>query len=431
MATLHRKGLVLIAIISGILLAGVAAIGLRESNYSVMTIPARVAAQGKRIPLIGKCREHPIKVSPNQGLAHVVSEEDLVLVLSAALPWWNPLSVPSAFHELKLWGKNADFTRKMLGTQRSGEFLVTTLLSDRACRKNTVRSGGSYLLDSPFGIRPVLLGSDDAIDYRGEAHYGQLLMILGEAGVPGTASVTASSDRIGNIMDIYQDAVMQFSIGHELEFISCALAYWNPPQKTWRNQFGNEYSFDQLLSQLIATQLGKGTCGGCHVPYAVVTILRVDEQFAILSDAVRERARKWLKTLAYYLEYHLSESGGWDNYWGHDSKSKFVMGDVVLDRITITGHHLEWIALAPPDVRPSEMTVRRAVKALRQDVESLPPLHIRSFKSLLPVSHGARALALLRGDDPFSAWINYWKKGRLIRTNKGFEITGLRNEKPT
>lgn len=385
-------------------------------------VPARLAARGEPIPLLVKCREQPLRVLPNPGLGNVVNEEDMVTVLCAALPWWNPPSVPSAFHELKLWGRNAVFTKEMLGVPRTGEFLVETLLSDKLCRANTVSVGGAYLLDSPFGIRPVLMGTEDALDYRAEAHYGQLLLLLGEVGTPPETQVTSSSGRVGTVAQLYQDAVLRFSLAQELEFIGCALAYWHPPQKGWKDQFGNEYTFDDLLSRLIATPLGQGSCGGCHVPYTIVTILRVDEDHPILSSDVRRKARKWLAVLAQLLELRCSSSGGWDGTWATNGPRSFIMGDDLLDRITVTGHHLEWIALAPDGIRPSEAAVERAVLALRRDVESLPPLARQPFKTLLPVSHGARALALLRGDDPYSAWLKYWKNGRLKRSKRGFDI---------
>jgi hypothetical protein len=173
----------------------------RTPNNADLIVPARLAARGERIPLMVKCRERPLKVLPTSGLANVVSEEDLVTVLCSALPLWHPPSVPSAFHELKLWGRSAVFTKEMLGKERTGDFLVTTLLSDKLCRENTVKIGASYLVDSPFGIHPVLAGSDDAIEYRAEAHHGQLLMVLGEVGVPATTPVTTSSGRVGNVAD--------------------------------------------------------------------------------------------------------------------------------------------------------------------------------------------------------------------------------------
>ena len=247
-------------------------------------------------------------------------------------------------------GCDAVFTKEMVGAERSGEFWISTLLSDKLCRVNTANVGGSYLLDSPFGVHVVKAGSEDAIEYRAEGHYGQLLMILGEAGVSATTPVTTASGRVGTVADLYRDALMRFSLNQELEFIACALAYWNTPARTWKDQFDNEHSFDELVSQIISQPFGQGSCGGCHAPYALVTILRIDEDYHILSDNLRENVKIWLTKLARILETRYSESGGWDRTWAEKDRLNYVMGDTLLDRITITGHHLEWIAACPQGI---------------------------------------------------------------------------------
>lgn len=173
------------------------------------TVAARLAARGETIPLLVRCRDKPIKVPPLAPVPSAVREEDAVTVLCAALPWWSPPTCPSAYHELKLWGPDCAFTREMIGVERTGRFLIETLCSDKACRANTVSVGGTYLLDSPFGIRVVLQGTADAVEYRAEAHYGQLLQILGEAGLPADDPITTSSGRVGSIRELYQDAVMR------------------------------------------------------------------------------------------------------------------------------------------------------------------------------------------------------------------------------
>jgi len=394
--------------------------GVSMVSETAHVTPARSAARGDRLPLVVACRDEPIRIAPAFTMRDAVSEQDLVSLLCAALPWWNPPTVPSAIHELKLWGSDAVFTKEMLGIPRTGEWLTSTLLSDAACRANTTAIGGAFLLDSPFGIRVVLAGSDDAIKLRAEAHYGQLLQVLAEAGVPSTAPVTTSSGRVGTVKELYQDEVMRFSLSHEPEFMACSLAYWQPQRTMWKDQFDNEYNFDQLLLKMIRMPLGQGSCGGCHVPYAVVILLRVDEQQGILSNESRKEARNWLIKLQRLLEERWSESGGWDKSWAGETRN--LWSDDILDRITITGHHLEWMALAPADLRPSLAMVQRATGSLRRDVASLPKLSNQVFKTLLPTSHAARALALLRGDQPFQVWQKYWQRGLLRRTDKGFEL---------
>jgi hypothetical protein len=293
--------------------------------------------------------------------------------------------------------------------------MVETLLSDRLCRERTVWIGGDYLLDSPFGIHVVKLGSIDSSDLRGEAHRGQLLKVLAESGVSSTATVESKSGQKGSVVDLLQDATLRFTLSDELEFVSDALALWLPPATTWSDRFGETHDFDQIMIKLLECHLGEGACGGCHLPYSIAILLRVDEQYKILDNSNRRAALDWLKNLSGILEREQSpERGGWDRDWGGSIPKKRLYGDDVMDRITIIGHHLEWIAIVPQEVRPSRSTVDSAVSDLVGMILKLPHIQSRSFKSILPCSHAARALCLLRGQDPFTIWNTYRDEGHLI-----------------
>lgn len=229
--------------------------------------PARQVAHGQEVVRKTFCREHPYSFPAIPGYEDLVSREQFVT-------------------------------------------------NDAACREYTVPLGDDYLIDSPYGIRVVLAGTEDAVDYRAEAHYGQLLMILGEVGVSSSTSVTTASGRSGTVADIYADTLMRFSLSMELEFIGCALAYWHTPQRSWTNSLGDEYSFDDLILRLMENPLGKGSCGGCHVPYAIVVILQTDRQYPILSDPVRQKTVAWVRALTERLESRQLSGGGWDSGWG-------------------------------------------------------------------------------------------------------------------
>jgi hypothetical protein len=122
--TSQKRKFAIMAVWTALLLsAALLALELRGTPVKKGALePARLAARGERVPLLVECREQPLKVSPNPGLRNTVSEEDMVTVLCSASPFWSPPSVPSAFHELKLWGRNAVFTKKMVGAERTGEF---------------------------------------------------------------------------------------------------------------------------------------------------------------------------------------------------------------------------------------------------------------------------------------------------------------------
>jgi len=373
-------------------------------------VPARLAARGETIPLQVNAREYPIRVAPIPGLEDIVSDEQLLVALNASLPWWHPPTVPSLVHELKLWGKDSIFTSEQVGREgRTGQMMLETLLSDPLCRERTVRlgdgDGGPYLIDSPYGIHPIQSGSFDAMEYRGETHFGKLMQLMGWANVPLSTPVTSASGRVGTLADLLQDTIMNFGWHQELEFVGCALAYWLPPERSWTNKFGETFTFDELLDRLLDTPLGRGCCAGTHALYTIVTLLRVDEQVSILDSRVRTRAEAHLKNVASILERNQLDDGSWSRDWGGTGETGFLYGDLVLDNITIAGHHLEWIALAHEEHRPSRDTIARAVASVVEQIEQLPPLHRRSFKTILPCSHAAKAMCLIRGVDPYLIWL--------------------------
>jgi hypothetical protein len=103
-------------------------------------VPARLAALGREIPIQIEAREHPVQVLPTGGFGDCVTEEELLMALSASLPLWEPPSVPTLIHELKLWSADAVFPALLPeGKVRSGQFIVATLLSDSLCKRNTVQ----------------------------------------------------------------------------------------------------------------------------------------------------------------------------------------------------------------------------------------------------------------------------------------------------
>ena len=61
----------------------------------------------------------------------------------------------------------------------------------------------------------------------------------------------------------------------------------------------------------------------------------------------------------------------------------------------MTGHHLEWIALAPPEARPSPVAVERATKWLYKAILQQPAAYAYFGTGYNDNTHAARALLLL------------------------------------
>jgi len=379
----------------------------RDGIDAATSIPA---ALNKKVEL--RAREQPLRVKPIPGLEDVVTEDQAFHALCACIPRWNPPKVAQLSHELRLWGPTASFADDSRSTPWSGAEAIRSLLSDKLCRERTSPNSGSYLLDSPFGIRVVIQRSADAVGTRGEAHHGQLLKVLAEVGSPLSTRVETESGRTGTIADILRDATMRFTLDGELEFMATALALWLSPERGWRDRFGVRHTFDDLVHKLLSQPYGKGACGGCHAPYALVNIVRCNEQYPILSTGSRGEVLEWLGRLSKLLERSERSAGGWDLSWPGTERSEIIFSDDVLERITVVGHHLEWIALAPSSVRPKDDVVQRAAIALTTDIKALPKVARQSWESLLPCSHAARALCLLRGRQPYALWNDRWEAAK-------------------
>ncbi|MDR2642685.1 MAG: hypothetical protein LBC74_07815, partial [Planctomycetaceae bacterium] len=69
--------------------------------------------------------------------------------------------------------------------------------------------------------------------------------------------------------------------------------------------------------------------------------------------------------------------GTWERDWGKTGQKGFLYGDKTLDAITLIGHHLEWIAIANDEWRPSKDCVNKAVIAVSEQVAQLPELQYR------------------------------------------------------
>ena len=93
--------------------------------------------------------------------------------------------------------------------------------------------------------------SPNGEELRGEAHFGQLLKILAESGLPVTATVETASGWNGSIADVLQDTILRFSLAEELEFVSDALVLWLPPAQTWSDRFGEAHDFNEVTNKLL------------------------------------------------------------------------------------------------------------------------------------------------------------------------------------
>jgi hypothetical protein len=358
---------------------------------------------------VAPIRMVPLYLPPHGDLADTVNDKQLRVVLSAARPYWSPPSVSYALHAVRLWGKDSHFPpARGFPNGLHCRDLIKFLTNNDEFRRVSKGTFNAFLVDTPYGIRS--LASQDPVHGSAfaEGHYDQLLKVLGEAGVIGDSTVVTASGKRGSVADLARDSIMRFSLDQELEFTASAYARWLEPGIPWRNRFGQTFCFDDLADSLVRRPLGNGACKGCHVPYALTSLLAADGITRMLSSRSRIACEKRLVEVALLLEANELSFGGWDKTWSGTAKetqdSLFFDFKPQFDRIMCTGHHLEWIAFAPSAARPSRTVIYRAVEALSAEVSGLSLDDRAKYKGYLPITHAARALVSMRAEAAFAVW---------------------------
>ncbi len=66
------------------------------------------------------------------------------------------------------------------------------------------------------------------------------------------------------------------------------------------------------------------------------------------------------------------------------------------------GHHMEWVAFAPPDSRPSAVCLKKALRFIVRNAPLLADSAVQEYYHLL--THVGRAICHFAGIEPTSAY---------------------------
>lgn len=344
-----------------------------------------------------------------------IAEEDLLHVLLSMQPYFDldslagktPVGVMT--HSLRLWGPNMDFPTRAfadgdLARPASSEFMISSLLHHPNFLRNCSVGAPALLTDSEFGVHA--LTNRDGVHNSREllAHVAQLPAATAEIGLPASTPVTTAENTSSTLKAVVQDSAKRVISTGELEWLMISLARYSvAEQRVWLNRFEQPVSFDNMVQQMCERPIGVGACGGTHIPYALCIALRMDETKSILGDETRKQAETFLQKLSSGLMEFQGPDGAWDYTW-----PSCISNDVTLlvpeehahprmQKFVITGHQLEWMALAPASCRPSPDSIRKASQFLVREWPALSEEQLPHWKNYNPVTHAARALWLLSG----------------------------------
>ena len=206
----------------------------------------------------------------------------------------------------------------------------------------------------------------------------------------------------------------------EYEWSTISYIRYLYPLKQWRNKYGERVGVDALVKELMEKAPEAGPCDGLHRLEALVLLYRVDEaaqaagQKSILSKNDRCKMLGYMKRVSELLVAAQSPEGFWTRQWSKGTPPAELKDEVdakaktaaMHNKLLVTGHQLEWLALAPEQVQPPRETIVRAGQWITRTLLEIDQKEL--IDTYGPYSHAARALCLWRSVEPMDAW----KRGR-------------------
>lgn len=343
----------------------------------------------------------PLRVEPLYDDPSVVSDAELRDVLDKVKPRFDPrhLSPNHVEHALRAWG----------ATIRFGEPGVTDGPDLVAFLTDYGRQLSSW--DDVPQAEPLLIERPDGIDVNwgkrpGESvHHDHWLACLSEAGAPLDTPVSGPNRRGDTLDDVLQEAIRDFDPNErETEWSVMTFGFWLPPDhKAWRNRQGRRIDFDLLAETEMRGAKRFGVCGGMHRVYSLMVLLRLDDRYTLLSPPVRDAVYAHLRGVRDAIVESQNEDGRWRSDWPNGAAALTSPVDEPLYRQVIaTGHQIEWLAIAYPDLQPDREVVRRAARWVIETTRDTPQQRLMGEYTFF--SHVGNALALWRKTHPAEAW---------------------------
>lgn len=349
-------------------------------------------------PEISFSRVEPLWIEPFYNRPEMVSDDDLAAVLWQVRPLFSreELRPNLVEHAVRAWSVHAEFRDKeVMSGQEMQDFLLdhgTFLLSwgERAT---------SLLEDRGRGV-----GVNWGSARSASVHHDHMLASITEAGVRLDQPVYLPSQRQMTLEDVVREAMFDFRLDErETEWTAMAFGLWIPPVKSWQSEDGRKLSFDLLAQRLIRGELEKGVCHGTHRVYSLMLLWRIDQEHDILSDEMSNKIYQHLEYVRELITASQQEDGHWPSNWHAGERAHLnPREDDMRSKIISTGHHLEWLAIAPEELHPPREQIEKAAAWIINVAKSQSREEVLQRYTFL--SHVGNALSLWRGTRPHLFW---------------------------
>lgn len=396
----RRLPLIPIAAVTALTVTAFAAASLTLSDRDGRRLAQAVTGRptAARLPISHK---QPLSVQPLYDDPSVVSDDDLFMVLDKVKPRFTPehLSPNHVEHALRAWGARIRFQEPgVMDGPAMVDFL--TDYGRHLASWRDVREAEPLLIERPDGI-DVNWGKRP-----GESvHHDHWLACLSEAGASLDTPIFGPSRRGDTLEDALQEAIRDFDPNErETEWSVMTFGFWLPPDhKSWVNRDGRVIDFDLLAETEMRGAKRFGVCGGMHRVYSLMVLLRLDDEYKLLSPPVRDAVYKHLEGVRDAIVASQNADGRWRSDWPDgESARKNPIDEPLYRQVIATGHNIEWLAIAYPELQPDREVVRRAAAWAIKTTRDTPQDALLSQYTFF--SHVGNALALWRKTHPADAY---------------------------
>lgn len=372
----------------------------------------RELTQSSSVPPVVIPRTTPLVIEPLYDDPDVVTDEELAAVLAKIQPrFWSKgdptrpvpgLKPNYVEHALRTWWIKARFEDpQVMSGESLKDYLVDhgkwlTAWSDWK-RKTTP----SLLEDTADGVS-VRWGKEEGMS----VHHDHWLACLTEAGVSLNEPVYTPHAR-KQVADVLQEALRDFRLDEtEVEWSAMAFGFWIAPQREWMTRTGRIVSFDMLAERLMRGHKRFGVCAGTHRLYSLMVLIRLDDDFDLLSDEMREQTMNHLRSVRDLITVSQFEDGHWPTNWSEGADALVnPVEDPLFKKVIATGHHLEWLAIAPTELHPPRELILKAADWVIKTTSEQSDQDIADRYTFF--SHVGNALALWRHTHPADFWMKW------------------------
>jgi hypothetical protein len=247
-----------------------------------------------------------------------------------------------SIHVLRVAGRNGRFADAQLPDTTA--VIRTFLDSDFG----EVVYGESPLCLSRCGIRFMSQSVVGRLNGSArEAHDHQTLAALVELGIPLSEPIRLDgSDH--TLREVLTDAVANFYLEkQELPWTAVALVGYLSPQRAWTNKFGQTFTFDNVVTELLEGGFLSTSCGGVHVLHALIVLYQADLHFRLLDESTRQRLTASIQSTIAQIVRNQNADGSWSMGWYGPASGASILVDDTDTRFLITGHLGELLLSVP------------------------------------------------------------------------------------